>query len=133
MNERVTTMSSYEQVRAAVDAVRARVPAAPQVGLILGSGLGGYAERLARATSIDYSEIPNFPRSNVPGHSGKLVLGERSGARCVAMAGRVHMYEGHSAATVAFPARVLVELGAKVLIVTNAAGTTIASARAFPT
>ncbi|HEY1815763.1 MAG TPA: purine-nucleoside phosphorylase [Kofleriaceae bacterium] len=140
-------MSSYDQVRAAVDAIRARVPAAPQVGLILGSGLGGYAERLARATSIersgsagprsapegergvsiDYSEIPNFPRSNVPGHSGKLVLGERSGARCVAMAGRVHMYEGHSAATVAFPARVLIELGAKVLIVTNAAGGLVAA------
>src|SRR6185503_656102 len=71
---------------------------------------------------IDYGDIPYFPRSHVAGHHGRLVLGERSGARCVAMQGRVHMYEGHSAATVGFPARVLIALGARVVIVTNAAG-----------
>ena len=112
----------YDQLGEAVAAIRARVAAPPQVGLILGSGLGAFADNLANATTIDYSEIPHFPRSSVAGHSGKLVLGDRGGARCVAMAGRVHMYEGHSAATVAFPARVLIALGAKVLIVTNAAG-----------
>jgi purine-nucleoside phosphorylase len=95
---------------------------APQVGLILGSGLGGFADGLARATAIDYADVPHFPRSHVAGHKGRLVIGERAGARCIAMQGRVHMYEGHSAATVGFPARVLVALGAKVLIVTNAAG-----------
>jgi purine-nucleoside phosphorylase len=112
----------YERVQEAAAAVRARIQAVPQVGLILGSGLGGYADKLASATRIDYAEIPQFPRSHVPGHKGCLVAGERAGVRCIAMQGRVHLYEGHSAATVAFPARVLVALGAKVLIVTNAAG-----------
>lgn len=115
----------YERVQRAADVVRARTQssgAPPQVGLILGSGLGGYADGLGHATRIDYHEIPSFPQSKVVGHAGRLVIGERAGARCVAMQGRVHCYEGHSAATVAFPARVLVALGAKVLIVTNAAG-----------
>jgi purine-nucleoside phosphorylase len=115
-------MSLYEDVQAAAAAVRARVTAPPQVGLILGSGLGAYADKLAGATRSDYADIPGFPQSKVAGHKGCLVLGERAGAHCVAMQGRVHMYEGHSAATVAFPARVLVALGAKVLIITNAAG-----------
>ena len=109
----------YDRVQAAASAIKGPKP---KVGLILGSGLGGYADRLANATSIDYADIPHFPRSRVPGHRGRLVLGDRAGVACAAMQGRVHMYEGHSAATVAFPARVLVALGAKVLIVTNAAG-----------
>jgi purine-nucleoside phosphorylase len=112
----------FDDVQAAVAAVRSLDPNPPQVGLILGSGLGGYVDKLANAKSLPYSEIPHFPQSHVQGHAGKLVLGTRNGARCVAMQGRVHMYEGHDAATVAFPARVLIALGAKVLIVTNAAG-----------
>jgi len=112
----------YDRVHAAAEAVRARGAAAPQVGLILGSGLGGFADGFAGATAIDYGDVPHFPRSHVAGHKGRLVIGERAGARCIAMQGRVHLYEGHSAATVAFPARVLVALGAKVIIVTNAAG-----------
>ncbi|HUJ63749.1 MAG TPA: purine-nucleoside phosphorylase [Kofleriaceae bacterium] len=112
----------YDRVQAAVHAVRRRVAAPPQVGLVLGSGLGDYADQLAGATRIDYAELPYFPRSHVAGHAGRLVLGERAGARCVAMQGRVHVYEGHSAATVAFPVRVLIALGAKVIVVTNAAG-----------
>ena len=115
-------MSMYDDVQAAAAAVRAKVKTPPQVGLILGSGLGAFADKLEHATRIDYAEIPGFPQSKVAGHKGCLVLGERAGASCVAMQGRVHMYEGHSAATVAFPARVLVALGAKVLIITNAAG-----------
>ncbi len=115
-------MSLYDDVQAAAAAVRAKVATPPQVGLILGSGLGAFADKLGGATRIDYAEIPGFPQSKVAGHKGCLVLGERAGVRCVAMQGRVHMYEGHSAATVAFPARVLVALGAKVLIITNAAG-----------
>lgn len=114
--------SLYDRVQAAAAAVRARTDLVPQIGLILGSGLGGYADGLERATAIDYGDIPGFPRSHVAGHKGRLVLGERAGARCVAMQGRVHMYEGHPAATVAFPARVLVALGAQIVIVTNAAG-----------
>ena len=109
-------------LQATVQHVQRRTSFAPQVGLILGSGLGAYADKLAAGTAIDYAEIPSFPRSAVEGHRGRLVFGERAGVRCVAMQGRVHMYEGHSAAAVAFPARVLIGLGAKILIVTNAAG-----------
>jgi purine-nucleoside phosphorylase len=115
----------YERVTTAADAVRARLGGrGPQVGLILGSGLGGWADRLEDAVRIDYADIPGFPRSHVVGHAGRLVIGRAPGGgpTCVAMQGRVHLYEGHSAATVAFPARVLVALGARVLVVTNAAG-----------
>jgi purine-nucleoside phosphorylase len=118
----MTDLGLYDRIRAAAQAIRARTPTAPQVGLILGSGLGGYADGLDVTSAIDYGDIPYFPLSHVPGHRGRLVLGQRGGARCVAMQGRVHLYEGHSAATVGFPARVLIALGAKVLIVTNAAG-----------
>ena len=114
--------SLYERVQEAAAAVAKHITAPPQVGLILGSGLGGYADKLANPVALDYASIPHFPRSHVVGHAGKLVLGTRNGARCVAMQGRVHMYEGHDAATVAFPARVLIALGAKILIITNAAG-----------
>jgi purine-nucleoside phosphorylase len=112
----------YDRVQAAAARIRERAGAAPKVGLILGSGLGAYANGFTNATAIDYGDIPHFPRSHVVGHQGRLVVGERAGVACVAMQGRVHMYEGHSAETVAFPARVLVALGAKIIIVTNAAG-----------
>jgi purine-nucleoside phosphorylase len=112
----------YERVQAAAAAIRGKLDRAPQVGLILGSGLGAFADQLESPTHIEYGAIPHFPRSHVQGHAGRLVIGETQGVRCVAMQGRVHMYEGHSAETVAFPARVLVALGAKILIITNAAG-----------
>ena len=120
MSELPATM--YDKVHAAAQLVRERTDFVPQVGLILGSGLGAFADTLEKPIAIDYGDIPYFPRSHVVGHKGRLVLGAKQGACCVAMQGRVHMYEGHSAATVSFPARVLVALGAKVLIVTNAAG-----------
>jgi purine-nucleoside phosphorylase len=112
----------YDRVHTAANAVGSRTPIVPQVGLILGSGLGDYGDKLDKKTRIPYADIPYFPQSHVVGHKGCLVIGERAGVRCVAMQGRVHMYEGHSAATVAFPARVLIAMGAKVLIITNAAG-----------
>ncbi len=112
----------YDRVHAAAQAVRGRSAVLPKVGLILGSGLGGYADGFAKSVAIPYGDIPHFPVSHIQGHKGRLVIGERGGTCCVAMQGRVHMYEGHSAATVAFPARVLVALGARVIIVTNAAG-----------
>jgi purine-nucleoside phosphorylase len=113
----------YDRVQAAAAAIRkAAAGPAPKIGLILGSGLGAYADKLGGAKVIDYGDIPHFPRSHVPGHKGRLVVGTRNGISCVALQGRVHVYEGHSAAIAAFPARVLVALGAKVLIVTNAAG-----------
>jgi purine-nucleoside phosphorylase len=113
----------YDRVQTAAGAIRkAAAGPAPKVGLILGSGLGGYADKLTGAKVIDYGAIPGFPRSHVTGHKGRLVIGAREGINCAALQGRVHVYEGHSAATTAFPARVLVALGCKVLIVTNAAG-----------
>jgi purine-nucleoside phosphorylase len=113
----------FERIEEAASFVRGRLgDRRPAVGLILGSGLGGWAERLADPTAIEYGAIPHFPVSKVIGHAGRLIAGERSGVACLAMQGRVHMYEGHSAVDVAFPARVLIALGARVLIVTNAAG-----------
>ena len=112
----------FDRVNSAAASIRERTTLVPQVGLILGSGLGGYGDKLENVKKIPYADVPYFPQSHVVGHKGCLVLGERAGVRCVAMQGRVHMYEGHSAATVAFPARVLIALGAKVLIITNAAG-----------
>jgi purine-nucleoside phosphorylase len=112
----------HDRVHTAATSIRDRIKVAPKVGLILGSGLGAYGDKLEGTKKIPYSDIPYFPQSHVVGHKGCLAIGERNGVACVAMQGRVHMYEGHSAATVAFPARVLVALGAKVLIITNAAG-----------
>jgi purine-nucleoside phosphorylase len=113
----------YDRIQAAAGHVRAAIgDRVPRVGLILGSGLGGFADRLDDGVGLDYASIPHFPRSDVQGHAGRLVIGTRRGVPCVAMQGRVHLYEGHSAATVAFPARVLIALGARVVIVTNAAG-----------
>jgi len=124
INDRPTKeLGTFEAIQLAVNAIRVDAKGkAPKVGLILGSGLGSYADKLDGAVAIEYGSIPGFPKSTVHGHAGKLVFGTRMGAPCVAMSGRVHMYEGHSAATVAFPARVLIALGARVLIVTNAAG-----------
>ncbi len=119
------TSGLFEALHAARDAALAHLPAgaaAPKVGLILGSGLGGYADHLEQAVAIDYRDLPGFAASGVVGHKGKLVFGLRAGVPCVAMAGRIHVYEGHSAAAAAFPARVLVALGARTLIITNAAG-----------
>ena len=94
----------------------------PAVGLILGSGLGGIANRFDEPRRVPYNEIPGFPVPSVIGHSGMLVAGELSGKPAVALAGRFHMYEGHPAALAAFPVRVLQALGAETLFVSNAAG-----------
>jgi len=116
-------VSLYDRVQEAAASIGKHIIAGPpQIGLILGSGLGGYADKLASSRAIEYAKIPHFPQSHVAGHAGRLVIGTRNGARCIAMQGRVHMYEGHDAATVAFPARVMIALGAKILIITNAAG-----------
>ncbi len=120
----------YEAIEAARRVVAERLnvaagdqpPHAPRVGLILGSGLGSYANGLDNPVTIDYADIPGFAASTVHGHQGKLVIGTRAKVPCVAMAGRIHVYEGHSAAAAAFPARVLIALGARTLIITNAAG-----------
>lgn len=115
-----------QEAKAAIDGILqargTRDHAAPHVGLILGSGLGAWADSLANPMAISYADIPHIPRATVAGHAGRMVFGTRERVRCVAMQGRAHLYEGHSAAQVAFGARVLIALGAKILIVTNAAG-----------
>jgi len=92
------------------------------VGVILGSGLGDFAEQMTHAVSIPYADIPGFPRSGVAGHAGKLVAGKVRGVPAAVLAGRVHYYEGHPMPLVVFPARVLARIGCRAVIVTNAAG-----------
>ena len=115
-------MDHFSKAQEAVRAVRERAKAAPRVGIILGSGLGGFAGQVAEAVGIPYADIPHFPHSTVAGHSGTLVVGTIAGVPVAVMQGRVHAYEGYSMEQVTFPARVLGMLGCRRLIVTNAAG-----------
>jgi purine-nucleoside phosphorylase len=112
----------YAKLQETVADVKARHRGVPALGLILGSGLGPYADRFRDRTVVPFEDLPHFPRSTVLGHSGNLVIGEAEGVPAVALQGRVHYYEGYSLAEVTYPARVLGCLGIKQLIVTNAAG-----------
>jgi purine-nucleoside phosphorylase len=94
----------------------------PVAGIILGSGLGGLATRIANAVSIPFSDVPGFPRATVVGHAGALIGGTLAGRPVIALAGRFHMYEGHDVALAGFPVRVLHALGVRTLFVSNAAG-----------
>jgi purine-nucleoside phosphorylase len=114
--------SQVERLDAAVRAVRARVANVPTVALVLGSGLGDFADTLEDRVAIPYGDIPTMPQSGVQGHAGKLVFGRAEGVECVAMQGRVHLYEGHSPNDVVFGLRLMLRLGARFVIVTNAAG-----------
>ncbi len=116
------SVSSSAQLDAAVAAIRARTDAQPRVALVLGSGLGGFADTLTDAVAIPYVDVPGMPVSGVAGHAGRLVIGRSEGVLCVAMQGRVHLYEGHDASEVVFGLRVMLRLGARTVIVTNAAG-----------
>ncbi|MGH7582912.1 MAG: purine-nucleoside phosphorylase [Gemmatimonadales bacterium] len=114
---------SDDAVRRAADAVRAAIgDQAPRVAVVLGSGLGRLAERVAGAVRLPYRDIPGFQPPTVVGHKGELVAGTLAGVPVILQSGRFHMYEGHSAHTSALPVRVVASLGAGVLIVTNAAG-----------
>lgn len=113
---------SLDQIDAAANFLRGRVPFHPKVGVILGSGLGEIAELIPDPVVIPFGEIPNWPQSTVEGHKGRLVLGELEGRKVLICQGRVHYYEGYSMAQVAFPVRVMQRLGIEILIVTNAAG-----------
>ncbi|MDR5683526.1 MAG: purine-nucleoside phosphorylase [Armatimonadota bacterium] len=106
----------------AAAAVRKRVPFDPEVGIVLGSGLGALADAIELAGAVSYDEIPHFPRSTVEGHAGRLVLGTLEGKRVGAMQGRIHFYEGYAIQDVVFPIRVLFALGCRTLLVSNAAG-----------
>jgi purine-nucleoside phosphorylase len=110
------------KLKAAADWLTEKLPEPPAVGVILGSGLGEFAEGLSGAMTIPYDRIPGFPASAVLGHAGKLVAGRVRGVPTVVLSGRVHYYEGHRMSLVVFPARVLGLIGCRDVIVTNAAG-----------
>jgi purine-nucleoside phosphorylase len=114
--------SAYEQVEAAAAAVRARCRALPETAIVLGSGLGDFADTLLDAIATPYGDLPHWPASNVIGHAGRLVIGTVAGKRIAALSGRVHFYEGHDLSTVVFATRVMGRLGVKQIILTNAAG-----------
>lgn len=99
-----------------------RLKTVPDIALILGSGLGALADEIENAEQVPYSDIPGFPISTAPGHAGKFVVGTLSGKNVIAMSGRVHYYEGYEMKEVVMPLQVMALCGAKVLIVTNAAG-----------
>ena len=115
--------TTYDKLQEAAASIQSKIgERKPKIGLILGSGLGAYAETLSDATSVEYGDIPNFPVSTVEGHAGRLLVGDKGGVTCAAMQGRVHFYEGHDARTLVFPARTMITLGVETLIITNAAG-----------
>lgn len=112
----------YEKLMNCVNAVRKKIIFQPEVALILGSGLGDYAREMEVEESIEYSEIEGFPVSTVAGHQGRFLFGYVNGVKVVAMQGRVHYYEGYPMSDVVLPVRLMGMLGAKTVILTNAAG-----------
>lgn len=118
-------IASYgsREARIAADAINARLDGrVPEVAIVLGSGLGSLAEEISPIATISFADVPGFPTATVAGHAGKLIVGTLEGKVVVALAGRFHMYEGHDVRLAAFPARVVYALGARTLIVSNAAG-----------
>ena len=109
-------------VSEAAEYLRARLPARPDLALVLGSGLGGLADRIEDPVYIPYGQIPRFPVSTAPGHAGRFVFGRLSGRMVLCMQGRFHYYEGHDMAAIALPVRVLKALGCRALVLPNAAG-----------
>jgi len=116
-------MESYEnKVHEATDYVRSKIRHRPNIGLVMGTGLGDSADSIKEAVSIDYREVPGFPVSTVPSHRGRLISGQMKGKPLLAMQGRFHHYEGYSMKEVTFPIRVMQLLGVKTLILSNASG-----------
>lgn len=122
MAEGTAGTSLYERAEHAARIVRARTNLEPRIAIILGSGLGGFADDFEEATGVPYEEIPGFVRSTAQGHAGRLVIGKVDDVPVVAMQGRVHYYEGYSLEQVTFPIRTFKLLGVKTLILTNASG-----------
>ena len=112
MNQ-ATTIAAY---------LREKLPFAPDIALVLGSGLGGLAEQIENAVIIPYRSVPGFPVSTAPGHAGQFVAGQLAGKNVLCMQGRFHYYEGHDMAAIALPVRVFKALGCRALVLTNAAG-----------
>ncbi|HEU0253369.1 MAG TPA: purine-nucleoside phosphorylase [Pyrinomonadaceae bacterium] len=122
MVERTASTSLYERAEHATRIIRARINVEPRIAVVLGSGLGGFADDFEDAVGIPYEDIPGFVRSTAQGHAGRLVIGKVDGVPLLAMQGRVHYYEGYSLEEVTFPIRTFSLLGIKTLVLTNAAG-----------
>ena len=122
MVERMASTGIYERAEHATRIIRARTTVEPRIAIVLGSGLGGFADDFEDAVGIPYEDIPGFVRSTAQGHAGRLVIGKIDGIPVLAMQGRVHYYEGYSLEEVTFPVRTFGLLGIKTLILTNAAG-----------
>lgn len=114
--------NSLQQIEEAARYIEQKIAIKPEIGLILGSGLGILADSIEEAVTLNYADIPHFPVSTVEGHAGELLIGTIGGKAVVLMKGRFHMYEGYGVETVAFPVRVMKALGVHTLLVTNAAG-----------
>ena len=115
-------MDNTAKILAAAEFIRSRISLRPAIGLVLGSGLGDYADTLEESVRIPYAEIPNFPVPSIPGHSGALVFGKKCGQEVVVMQGRIHYYEGLPQQEITLPIRVLAALGVKTVVLTNACG-----------
>src|SRR5687768_6690156 len=122
MVERTASTSLYERAEHATRIIRARTNVEPRIAVVLGSGLGGFADDFEEAVSIPYEDIPGFMRSTAQGHAGQLVVGKVDTVPLLAMKGRIHYYEGYSLEEVTFPMRTFNLLGIKTVILTNAAG-----------
>jgi len=118
----MATTSLFDRVQTAAETVRGRTALVPEVGIILGTGLGGLAREIAVEAEVPYERIPGFPLSTVETHAGRLLLGRLGGRPVVAMQGRFHRYEGYDLQQVTFPVRVMHALGARTLVVSNACG-----------
>jgi purine-nucleoside phosphorylase len=112
----------FTHAESAAQVILGRTPLRPRIALVLGSGLGGFADSLTDATRVPYAEIPSFPQSTAIGHAGQMVIGKAGDVPVAAMQGRVHLYEGYSAQQVTFPIRVFGRMGIRAVILTNAAG-----------
>ena len=122
MVERMASTSLYERAEHATRVIRSRISVEPRIALVLGSGLGGFADDFEEAVGIPYEDIPGFVRSTAQGHAGRLVVGKIESVPVLAMQGRVHYYEGYSLEEVTFAVRTFGLLGVKTLVLTNAAG-----------
>jgi purine-nucleoside phosphorylase len=118
----MSTDDLFTRADAAAQYLLSQTPLRPKIGLILGSGLGAFADQLSHATRVPYAQIPSFPRSTAIGHAGQMVIGNAGDVPVAAMQGRVHLYEGYSVHEVAFPMRVFGRTGIGAAVITNAAG-----------
>ena len=122
MVERMASTSLYERAEHATRIIRSRISVEPRIAVVLGSGLGGFADDFEEPVAIPYEDIPGFVRSTAQGHAGRLVVGKVDSVPVLAMQGRVHYYEGYSLEEVTFSVRTFGLLGVKTLVLTNAAG-----------